>query len=49
MVIRDIESQKGEKVVSKYSLIFMDCNMPGMDGFETTIKIREYLYYKGVD
>ena len=29
---------------SKYSLIFMDCNMPGMDGFETTQSIREYLY-----
>ena len=29
---------------SKFSLILMDCNMPGMDGFETTKNIREYLY-----
>ena len=31
---------------SSYSLIFMDCNMPGLDGFETTQMIREYLYSK---
>ena len=27
-----------------YELILMDCNMPGMDGFDTTKNIREYLY-----
>ena len=40
MVKDDVES-KGQ---SKYNLILLDCNMPGMDGYETTQKIREYLY-----
>ena len=34
---------------TKYALIFMDCNMPGMDGFETTTNIREYLYQAGAE
>jgi CheY-like chemotaxis protein len=47
MVMDDIEEQRQEggiRISSKYNLIFMDCNMPEMDGNETTQRIREFLY-----
>ena len=28
---------------SNYKVIFMDCNMPIMDGFQATSRIKEYL------
>jgi CheY-like chemotaxis protein len=28
----------------EYDLILIDCNMPFLDGYETTLRIRQYLY-----
>ena len=31
-----------------FDVIFIDCNMPHLDGYQATMQIREYLYYKGL-
>lgn len=30
-------------------VIFMDCNMPILDGFQATLKIKQYLRERGKD
>jgi two-component system, sensor histidine kinase len=32
----------------KYDLILMDCNMPIMDGYESSIAIRKFFQSKGL-
>ena len=34
---------------SSYKLIFMDCNMPFMDGYDSTMYIRQYLYDQNIE
>ena len=41
-----LEVNNGER--TSYELIFMDCNMPIMDGYETTSKIRQLLYKNNI-
>lgn len=49
----DIANNGAEAVLlykkNKYSMIFMDCQMPEMNGFDATINIREYENKQGME
>ena len=42
MVIENVK--ENDMKICDYDLIFMDCNMPIKDGYETTRSIREFLF-----
>ena len=42
MVIKNV--RKNQMKMCDYDMIFMDCNMPVKDGYESSRSIREFLY-----
>jgi len=46
MVVENVK--KNDMKICDYDLIFMDCNMPIKDGYETTSSIREFLFENNI-
>ena len=46
MAVKMIKDEIQKYKTSRYNLIFMDQNMPILDGCSATTEIREYIYNK---
>lgn len=47
-VINDVE-KRNHGLRSSYQLILMDCNMPHLDGYDASSRIRQYFYQKNFE